>query len=89
MTKRRASASWAAAFRRNVVTLTRMNLRAGSRSLGRSLAPLLAQRKAPVGAGDWMAGLVLEPTSAQRYRVFHPAGMKFGERLPLMAGRGV
>ena len=52
MTKRRASSSWAAAFRRNVVTLTRMNLRAGSRSLGRSLAPLLAQRKAPVGAGD-------------------------------------
>ena len=89
MTKRRASSSWAAAFRRNVVTLTRMNLRAGSRSLGRSLAPLLAQRKAPVGAGDWMAGPVLEPTSAQRYRVFHPAGMKFGERLPLMAGRGV
>ena len=84
MTKRRASSSWPAAFHRNVATLTRMNVRAGSRALGRGLAPLLAQRKAPVGAGDWLAGLVFGPTGAQRYRVFRPAGVKFGERLPLM-----
>ena len=64
--------------------LTRMSVRAGSRSLGRGFAPLLAQRKAPVGAGDWLPGLVFGPTGAQRYRVFRPAGVKFGERLPLM-----
>jgi poly(hydroxyalkanoate) depolymerase family esterase len=83
MTKRRAS-SWPAAFHRNVATLTRLTVRAGSRSLGRGLAPLLAPRKPPVGAGDWLAGVVFGPTGAQRYRLFRPAGVKFGERLPLM-----
>ena len=84
MTKRRASSSWPAVFHRNVATLTRMSMRAGSRSLGRGFAPLLVPRKAPAGAGDWLPGLVFGPTGAQRYRVFRPAGVKFGERLPLM-----
>jgi len=83
MAKRRASSSWPAVFRRNVSTLTRLSVR-GSRSLGRGFAPLLAPRKAPVGAGDWLPGIVFAPSGAQRYRVFRPAGVKFGERLPLM-----
>lgn len=84
MTKRRASASWPTLFHRNLATLTRMSVRAGSRSMGRALEPLRARREAPAGAGDWLPGLVFGPTGAQRYRVFRPTGVKFGERLPLL-----
>jgi poly(hydroxyalkanoate) depolymerase family esterase len=41
-------------------------------------------RRAPAGAGDWLPGVVFGPTGAQRYRLFRPAGVTFGERLPLM-----
>jgi poly(hydroxyalkanoate) depolymerase family esterase len=52
--------------------------------MGRALEPLRAARQAPAGAGDWLPGLVFGSTGAQRYRLFRPAGVKFGERLPLM-----
>jgi len=84
MAKRRASSSWPALFHRNLATLTRMSASAGSLSMARALASVSAARKAPVGAGDWLPGLTFGPMGAQRYWLFRPAGMKFGERLPLM-----
>jgi len=84
MAKRRAASSWPALFQRQLAALIRTGLGAGSRSLGRALAPLRARRAAPRGAGDWLAGIVFGPTGAQRYRLFRPAGVRFGERLPLL-----
>jgi poly(hydroxyalkanoate) depolymerase family esterase len=84
MALRRASSSWPAVFHRNLATLTRINWRAGSRSMGLALEPLRARREAPAGAGDWLAGIAFGSSGAQRYRLFRPAGVEFGERLPLM-----
>ena len=84
MAKRRVSSSWPALFHRHLATLTRTSVRAGSRSIGRALEPLRARREAPRGTGDWLRGLVFGPAGAQRYRLFRPAGVKLGERLPLM-----
>ena len=66
MAKRRAASSWPALFQRQLAALIRTGLGAGSRSLGRALAPLRARRAAPRGAGDWLAGIVFGPTGAQR-----------------------
>jgi poly(hydroxyalkanoate) depolymerase family esterase len=50
-------------------------------SLSSALTPLREQgRKPAAGAGDWLMGMV----AARRYWLFRPAGVKFGERLPLM-----
>ena len=84
MAKRRGSSSWVTLFTRNVSTLTRMTLRAGARSVSQAAKPIPAKRKAPAGLGDWLVGMALGPTGPRRYRVFRPAGVKFGERLPLM-----
>lgn len=49
-----------------------------------ALKPVLAKREPPIGTGDWLAGVVMGPTGARRFRIFRPPGVKFGERLPLM-----
>ncbi len=59
-------------------------MRAGSRSVSHALKPALGKRKAPVGKGDWLVGMVMGPSGARRYRIFRPPGVGFGERLPLI-----
>lgn len=59
-------------------------MRAGSHSVKQALKPVLAKRKPPIGAGDWLTGMVMGPTGARQFRIFRPPGVKFGERLPLM-----
>ena len=84
MPKRRASSSWPVLVHRNLAALTRLGVRAASLSMGRASTPLRAAPEPPAGTGDWLAGLAFGPTGAQRYRLFRPAGVTFGERLPLM-----
>jgi len=78
------STSWAGLFARNLSMLTRVSMRAGTRSMKEALKPVLARREAPVGTGDWLAGVAMGPTGAWRFWIFRPPGVKFGERLPLM-----
>jgi len=78
------SSSWAKLFARNVSKLTRATMRAGSRTADQTLKVVRAKRAPPVGKGDWLSGVVAGPGGIRRYRVFRPAGVKFGERLPLM-----
>ena len=61
--------------------MTRQAARAGSRAT----AEVLGRRPAPpAGAGDWILGMVTGLSGMGRYRLFRPAGVRFGERLPLM-----
>lgn len=53
----------------------------------RALEPLAAHRKAPkagAGRGDWLSGFAPGATGLRRYRLFRPAGIRFGERVPLL-----
>jgi len=84
MAKQMHGTAWAKTFQRSFAAITRHSARAGIRALGRAIAPTVAKRAAPPGAGDWFAGLALGAMGARRFRLYRPPGLKFGERLPLM-----
>ena len=59
-------------------------MRAWSRAATEAIKPALARQRAPAGRGDWLLGLVMGVSGTRRYRLFRPAGIQFGEKLPLM-----
>jgi len=79
-----SSSAWTKLFTRNLATLTRVSMRAGSQTVQQALKPVMAKREPPVGIGDWLVGVVMGPTGIRQFRLFRPAGVRFGERLPLM-----
>ena len=84
MAKRIRMPPWAKAFERSFATLTRNNLRAGTRVVQQALQPKLDRHKPPPGEGDWIPGVAMGATGVRRYRLYRPPGVKFGERLPLL-----
>ena len=50
----------------------------------RATEPLREQHRPPAGAGSWLMGLVMAADGPRRYYLFRPAGVRFGERLPLL-----
>ena len=84
MAKRRQTATWAKIFGRSIASFTQTALRANTRAASRVLKPTIEKRKAPPGAGQWLAGTAFGATGMRRYRLYRPPGVKFGERLPLM-----
>ena len=71
-------------FERTYAAMTRQSVRAGSRVVGRTLEPMLEKRRPPPGSGDWIAGVAMSLAGARRFKLYRPAGVSFGERLPLM-----
>ena len=53
--------------------------------LMRSAGAALGTRyRPPPGDGQWLMGLVMAADGPRRYYLFRPAGVRFGERLPLL-----
>ena len=75
------SSAWTELVRRNLLRMTKQAAQAGSRATADALA---GRRAPPAGAGDWILGIVTGLSGTRRYRLFWPAGVRFGERLPLM-----
>lgn len=46
--------------------------------------PLRERHRPPSGGGSWLMGLVMAADGPRRYYLFRPAGVRFGERLPLL-----
>lgn len=69
---------------RSIASLTRIGLRANTRTVARVLEPTLEKRRAPPGDGQWLAGTAIGPTGMRKYRLYRPPGARFGEKLPLM-----
>ena len=84
MAKRTRTPAWAKAYQRSFATLTRNTVRAGTRALRQAAQPTLAKYKAPPGAGDWLAGMVMGIAGTRRYWLYRPPGVQPGERLPLL-----
>ena len=88
MKKRLRIVPWAKTFERSFLALTRQAVKSGTRALGTSLKPAVAQRGpstvAKAGAGAWLPGVALGAGGARRYRLYRPAGIPFGARLPLL-----
>jgi poly(hydroxyalkanoate) depolymerase family esterase len=52
--------------------------------LRRAAQPLRARYEPPAGAGSWLMGGVATTAGPRRYWLFRPAGVRFGEKLPLL-----
>ena len=60
-------------------------LRVGTRLLEEATKKKVVQRRDATAAdGDWLPGVAFGPAGARRYRLFRPAGIGWGERLPLV-----
>lgn len=67
------SPSWATLLNRNAALVRQ------------ATAPLRERHRPPAGsAGSWLMGLVMAADGPRRYYLFRPAGVRFGERLPLL-----
>ncbi len=64
--------SWAALLNRQAALLRR------------AAEPLRARARPPAGDGDWRMGSLVTAAGPRAYWLFRPAGVRFGERLPLM-----
>lgn len=74
----------ASAWVRAVERSWQLGSRRSAKVLGRALAHVAEQRRAPPGEGDWLPGLATAPGGMRRFRLFRPPGAHFGERLPLL-----
>ena len=77
-------ASWAKLITGNTSRMTASAIRAWSQATAVPIQPTLARQQVPARRGDWLVGLVLGVSGTRRYRLFRPAGIKFGEKLPLI-----
>jgi poly(hydroxyalkanoate) depolymerase family esterase len=64
--------SWAALLHRNAALFKQ------------ATEPLRERHRPPSGAGSWLLGMVMAADGPRRYYLFRPAGVRFGERLPLL-----
>lgn len=78
MPKRSPASSLRKAWQQGVRTVTGQVLRAA-----RETAKQPPPHPSP-GLGDWIAGLATGRAGMRRYRLFRPAGLVFGERVPLL-----
>ena len=65
-------ASWSTLLNRNAALI---------RSATR---PLRERHRPPAGSGSWLMGMVVAPDGPRRYYLYRPAGVRFGERLPML-----
>lgn len=85
MAKRSSSLSWAKAFQRSFNTIARQSIKAARPVVRQALAQQAMRRAPPrAGSGDWIGGMAVGGAGARRYRLYRPAGVGFGERLPLL-----
>lgn len=84
MSKRSLASLWARTFQRNVDAVQRATLRAGTRVAARVARAAAEHRKAPPGAGQWIAGLAVGPAGMRRYYLYRPSGVRRTQRLPLL-----
>lgn len=84
MAKAPLALAWARHFERQWRAFARSSLRAGSRIATQAIQPVAERRRPLSGAGSWTAGIAVGLAGARRFRLYQPAGLQLGERLPLM-----
>jgi len=84
MAKRLRTAGWGRLFQRSLQAMARPAARAGQRAVDHAVKAGVEAMRPPPGAGDWLAGVVMSAQGLRRYRLFKPAGLGIGERVPLV-----
>ena len=64
--------------------MARQSAKVAVPALKQALKQQTDKRTPPAGGGDWIAGMAVGSAGARRYRLYRPAGVRFGERLPLL-----
>jgi poly(hydroxyalkanoate) depolymerase family esterase len=75
---------WAKLIAGNTARIGASAVRAWSRAAVEGIKPALARQRPPAGRGEWLLGLAMGVSGTRRYRLFRPAGIGFGEKLPLI-----
>jgi poly(hydroxyalkanoate) depolymerase family esterase len=75
---------WTKSFQRTLGAITRANVRVGKHAFKQAMRPAIEHRRAPPGAGEWIAGVAMASTGARRYHLYRPPGVESSERLPLL-----
>lgn len=84
MAKRVRTAGWSRIFQQSLQAMARPAARAGRRAVVHAVKAGADALRPPPGPGDWLAGVVIGAHGARRYRLFRPAGLRLGERVPLL-----
>ncbi len=91
MAKRKRTTSWATITSRNLRAVSQLALRIGraaaKQSVARQPKPAAVKRpagKRPASPGQWLSGVAASATSARRYHVFVPAGLRAADCPPLL-----
>ena len=84
MAKRVRTAGWSRLFQKSLQAMTGPAARAGRRAVVHAVKVGADAMRPPPGAGDWLAGVVMGPHGVRRYRLFRPAGLGIGERVPML-----
>ena len=83
--KRRTRANpWTGLLAKSLKTFTRSALAVGRRATARARPAAATQRARLAGGGAWITGLALGAAGTRRFKLYRPADLKFGERLPLL-----
>lgn len=82
MARRTLASAWARSFERSIGMIVRAGLGAGRRQIAQAVK--LAAQPKPRGPGDWLHGLAFGLSGLLRYFVYRPAGLAYGERVPLV-----
>ena len=82
--KRRTRANpWPKLFASGLKAFTRSALAVGRRAAPRPRAAATRRKRLAAG-GAWITGLALGAAGTRRFKLYRPADLKFGERLPLL-----
>ena len=84
MVRKTKNSGWAHALGRAVGAVARTTLRSSTSALTGALKTVRKSREAPLGAGDWIAGVAMGPAGMRRYRLYKPPDVATTERLPLL-----
>jgi len=64
--------------------MANQSLKAAAPVVTRALKQQVRKRTPPPGGGDWIGGMAMGGAGARRYRLYRPAALTVGERLPLL-----
>jgi poly(hydroxyalkanoate) depolymerase family esterase len=84
MAKRTSSFSWARSLQRSFNTMARQSMKAAAPVVKQAIKQQARKQAPSPGGGDWIGGMAIGSAGARRYRLYRPAGVALGERLPLL-----
>jgi poly(hydroxyalkanoate) depolymerase family esterase len=75
---------WSRIFQKSLQAMMAPTARAGRSAVARAVKVSTQAMRPPPGPGEWLAGVIVGTHGVRRYRLYRPAGVSPGERVPLL-----